>query len=131
MSLQDLFGDVIYSYTRAQAIEDGVLVEVTGELAKIARQHYKYPFAMTAEVHSIIQQAVDNPKTCNDYNGVWADIIWMSRCNVLNRPNNRTILFSVLITGTDKEDDVYKFKLVCVPSDDASPCMTLMLPEQD
>jgi type I site-specific restriction endonuclease len=35
-----VFGDVIYSYTRKQAIEDGVLVDIT-EMAKEAG--IKYP----------------------------------------------------------------------------------------
>src|ERR1039458_4072088 len=40
-----VFGDVIYSYTRKQAIEDGVLVDIT-EMAKEAG--IKYPVAITS-----------------------------------------------------------------------------------
>ena len=43
----DLFGEVIYSYTRKQALEDGVLVDVS-ELAKEAG--FRYPVAVTARV---------------------------------------------------------------------------------
>ena len=40
-----VFGEVIYSYTRKQAIEDGVLVDIT-EMAKEAG--IKYPVAITS-----------------------------------------------------------------------------------
>src|ERR1039458_9449603 len=40
-----VFGNVIYSYTRKQAIEDGVLVDIT-EMAKEAG--IKYPVAITS-----------------------------------------------------------------------------------
>src|ERR1019366_7436165 len=46
MAYEDpVFGDVIYSYTRKQAIEDGVLVDIT-EMAKEAG--IKYPVAITS-----------------------------------------------------------------------------------
>jgi hypothetical protein len=44
MTMEELFGPVIYSYTRSQAIDDGVLVDVT-ELAKEAG--FSVPVAMT------------------------------------------------------------------------------------
>ena len=34
-----VFGDVIYSYTRKQAIEDGVLVDITEMAKEIGRAH--------------------------------------------------------------------------------------------
>ena len=40
-----VFGNVIYSYTRKQAIEDGVLVDIT-DVAKEAG--IKYPVAITS-----------------------------------------------------------------------------------
>ena len=54
--LSALFGEIIHSYSRAQAIEDGVLVDVT-EMAREAG--FKWPFAMTAEVYALIN---DIPK---------------------------------------------------------------------
>ncbi len=47
----NIFGDVIYSYSRAQAIEDEVLFDVT-DGAKEAG--FKIPTAMTAGVHGKI-----------------------------------------------------------------------------
>ncbi len=44
-----LFGEVIYSYTRAQAIDDGVLIDAT-EMAKEAG--FNWPVALTAAAWS-------------------------------------------------------------------------------
>lgn len=41
---------LIYSYTRAQAIEDGVLVDLTAIALDVCREHYKYPIACTSAV---------------------------------------------------------------------------------
>ena len=46
-SLEDIFGPVIMSYTRAQALEDGVLVDA-GPLAREAGFHW--PVALTRAV---------------------------------------------------------------------------------
>ena len=46
------FGEVIFGYTRRQAIDDGVLVDVT-EMAREAG--FSWPFAMTAEVWALIE----------------------------------------------------------------------------
>src|SRR3990172_13277670 len=48
---RDIFGPVIYSYSRADAINDGVLVDVS-TLAKEAG--IKYPVAVTARVHALL-----------------------------------------------------------------------------
>jgi hypothetical protein len=123
--------DLISVYTRAQAIEDGVLVDATiSDLAEVSRQHYKYPIAMTSEVFTIMQRSVKNRRYCNDYRGVWHDILWMSKRNVISRPDPTTVLFTVKITGAGRRQ-LYTFKMVCGPGDDSSPVLTLMLPEQD
>ena len=42
--IEDVFGPVIYTYTRAQAIEDGVLVDVSTLAAEAG---IRYPTAVT------------------------------------------------------------------------------------
>jgi len=122
--------DVIYTYSRAQAIEDGVLVDATiGDLAEVTRQHYKYPVAMTAAVFALMEQAVNHPKWCNDYKGVWHDILWMSRMFPVRRWETGC-LFQVVITGTGRKRK-HTLKIECGPGDDAEPVLTVMLPEED
>ncbi len=129
-SLRGICGDAIYSYTRAQAIEDGVLVDaMAGDLAEVSRQHYKHPVAMTAGVFSLIKRAVEHPKHCNDYKGVWHDVLYMSHAAPAKRWQTGC-LFPVIITGTGRRRN-HTLKIECGPGDDGEPVMTVMLPEED
>lgn len=121
--------EVISRYTRRQAIEDGVLVDGSiGDLAEVSRQHYKHPIAMTAAVWALIDRAVKNRKHCNDYKGVWHDILWMSRlAPAVDYPSR---LFSVIITGVGRKRR-HTLKIHCGPGDEGEPVLTVMLPEED
>lgn len=122
--------EIISQYTRAQAIEDGVLVDLMQDtMREVAHQHYKYPIACTAAVWPILERAVENERHGNDYAGVLHDMLWMSR--VYKRPlSESAVLFRVKITGAGRRS-LYDFKLVVGPGDDAEPVITIMLPEED
>lgn len=121
---------ILFSYTREQAIADGVLVDLMqDEMAPVCRQHYKYPVACTSAVFDIIRRAVENPRWSNDYAGVVHDILWMSR--VASRAlNPSTVVFRVTITGAGIRQ-LYDFKLIVGPGDQAEPVITIMMPEED
>jgi len=111
--------DVISTYTRAQAIEDGVLVDLSAAAPGVCAQHYKYPIACTASVWAIIERAVKNEKHGNDLNGVVHDLLWMSR-TYKRQLDESTVIFRVKITGAGRQS-VFNFKMVCGPDDDAAP----------
>ena len=122
--------DVIVTYTRRQAIDDGVLVDASvGDLAEVSRQHYKHPVAMTAAVFDLMRRAVEHPRWCNDYKGVWHDILGMSRMNPVQKWETGC-LFQVIITGVGRKRK-HTLKIECGPGDDAEPVLTVMLPEED
>jgi len=73
MSCENTFGETIYSYSRIQAIEDGVLVDLSH--ADSIRQHWKHPFACTSAVWSIIEEALATPG--QDVSGICHDISTM------------------------------------------------------
>ncbi len=130
MTMQDMFGPVISSYSRAQAIEDGVLVDANiGDLAEVTRQHFKYPVAMTAAVFRLMEKAVNNPRWCNDYRGVWHDILHMSKVAIVRRIDPTQHLFRVIITGTGRRK-YHTLKIVCHPGDNAEPVLTVMMPNE-
>lgn len=122
--------EVISSYSRKQAIEDGVLVDLMQDkMAEVARQHYKYPIACTAAVWNIMQKAVENKRCCNDYAGVLHDMLWMSR--VYKRHiDESTVIFRVMINGAGRKK-VYDFKMVVGPGDDMEPVITIMQTDED
>ncbi len=94
-----------------------------------SRQHYKYPVAMTAGVFGLIRRAVENKRHCNDYRGVWHDVLYMSRTTPVKRWQTGC-LFRVIITGTGRKRN-HTLKIECGPGDDAEPVLTVMLPEED
>jgi hypothetical protein len=70
-----IFGELIYSYTRAQAIEEGVLVDVT-KMAKEAG------FTCNTVVTQSLWHAINKiPKTheWESVNGRLWDVLWMAR----------------------------------------------------
>ena len=63
--------DIISTYSRAQAIEDGELVEIPAGILK--GDGVKFPAAMTYRVWAIIE---DKP-AYNDLTGRLHDLVWM------------------------------------------------------
>jgi hypothetical protein len=50
-----------------------------GDLLEVSAQHVgSAPVAMTSALFEMIRGAVENRKHCNDWKGVWHDVLWMS-----------------------------------------------------
>ena len=124
--------EIISSYSRADAIEDGVLIDgMVGDFESVSRQHYKYPVAMTAGVFAIIEQAVEAKKYCNDYAGIWHDILSMAKQG-RDIAGGTGKTFSVIIQRWDRMPrNIEEMKILCHPGDHAKPVLTVMLPHED
>ena len=73
------FGPVVYAYTRAQAVADGVQVEVT----KTAQEAgIKFPMFLTRAVYEAYV-TVPEGVTAQDEAGRPWDIVWMTRFGIL------------------------------------------------
>lgn len=128
--MKEFFGEPIHTYTRAQAIEDGVLADLMqDEMLSVCRQHYKHPIACTSAVFEVMRQAVENKKHCNDYAGVLHDMLYMSRV-MCRRLDESTVIFRVIITGAGRSK-YHDFKLMVHPGDEMEPVITIMLPGED
>lgn len=115
----DFFGPVISRYTRAQAIEDGVLVDVT----EIARGYFKYPVAMTVEAFT----EVFGSQSGTIDEGVAHDLfsVMVVRARSICDKDGR-IDFVFRVRGR-----VVKLYSVCGPGDGGEPVLTIMQPGQD
>ena len=122
MTNENLFGETIYSYSRAQAIEDGVLVDLNH--VDSIRQHWKHPFACTSTVWGIIEDALQRPD--QDSYGICHDISTMAKLAIRSARDADQILFTVIITGKK-----HAMKLHIGPGDTAAAVLTLMLPYED
>ena len=88
--------NVIYAYTRAQAIADGVLVDVS----KLAREAgFKIPVAVTAGVWA---ECVAVPKgiLCQDETGRLWDVLMMLRHAIATSERGGIALISLSTCGT-------------------------------
>lgn len=120
------FPELIYAYTRRQALEDGVLVDVT-EAAREAG--FAWPLAMTAEVWTLIV-AIPSAYVCEDVAGRLWDVLMCARAKVLALPPGKDqALFDVILHHAS--GNLLRLKLVAGPGDQGEPVLTLMLPEQD
>jgi uncharacterized protein DUF6573 len=118
--------EVIYAYTRAQAIEDGELIDVS-ELAREAG--FRFPVAVTRAVWTKYVE-VPNGLECQDEKGRLWDIVWMAS-RAIKLAKGSEILFSLLVQNDKRGAKPVTLKAVCGPGDNAEPVITIMLQEED
>jgi len=129
--------NVIYVYTRAQAIADGVLIDAT-ELAREAG--FRYPVALTAAVWAecVAWEQEDSRRQIHqDVTGRLWDVLWMASVAIraLGKASQSSRLpFRLLVVPRDgKSRRVREVELhVHIgPGDQAEPVMTIMMPGED
>lgn len=127
--MNDIFGPVIYSYTRADAINEGVLISLSDRFPDLCRI-YRYPIACTAAVWSLVEKAFSCREHVDSIEGVVWDILYMSQKGIVARPDESTVLFDVIVTGVCRKN-LHRLKAVCHAGDHLEPVVTLMLPDED
>ncbi|MCD4741586.1 MAG: hypothetical protein K8R67_03745 [Desulfobacteraceae bacterium] len=122
--------NIIFSYTRKQAIEDGTQVEMGRNIVKEAG--FKFPVFLTPGVHSVIQKAVASKKHCNDFDGINCDILTMLRHGIQTSKEENNINFTVIITGAEQSaNHIFLAQRGAMDMDEPEPASTEMLPEED
>lgn len=121
------WGDPVYVYTRKQAIEDGVLVDVSETASEAG---FRWPFAMTAEVWSMIE-TIPSKHSHEDVKGRLWDVLMVAFANIRTSEerNLRILEFDVVLHHA--EGDRVRLKLVSGPGDQGEPVLITMLPWQD
>jgi len=137
---------VIFSYSRTQALEDGVLVDVSN-LAKEAG--IKFPVAVSEAVWKRYCE-VPEGTVGQDVTGRTWDVMWMMRAAIRKSNGSDELRFKLHVALPDRGDwqeneDVPErgsslsrathrlvtLKALCGPGDDAEPVITVMLPHED
>jgi len=120
--------DVIYTYTRKQAIEDGVLVDVSVTAREAG---INFPVALTSTVWDMYVVPSEKLEGCGQsISGRLWDLLWMFRLKAM-RSNNSLLYFSCLFLDVNEKLDEMKLKALCGPGDNAEPVITIMLPGED
>ena len=121
------FGDVIYQYTRAQAIDDGILIDVT-ETAREAG--ITIPTALTVAVW---ERCVTVPEEahCQDETGRLWDVLTVLRFTIIRSRGASQVNFTVAVQNDAQRPRPVQLKAICGPGDSGEPVITIMLPEED
>lgn len=117
------FGDRIYSYTRADAIRDGVLIDLSR--LDIIRGHWRHPFACTYSVFQLLKLAAKTEGS--DLVGLLHDVSFIAKIASQTRgARSDTVIFKAAIGDRNQP-----LKLHIGPGDTPEPVLTLMLPDED
>lgn len=128
--------DVVYRYTRAQAIADGVLIDLT-EWAK--ETGFRIPVACTAAVwHEYIVPSEELGESGQSERGRAHDMLWVL-FNAIRQADRDTdrLLFNVvflmpsLLHGRIDCHITVQLKSLCGPGDEGEPVLTILLPHED
>lgn len=129
-SHQDTFGDVIYAYTRKQALEDGFQVDVS----KTAREAgFRFPVYLTRSVFDKFVAVPEGVAGQDEAGRLW-DILWMLRSAIRRMPEGISrVPFIVLVRNDNQRAKPVGFVAECgaCDIDDPSPAITVMLPDED
>ncbi|WP_437931095.1 DUF6573 family protein [Sorangium sp. So ce291] len=121
--------EVIEAYTRAQAIADGTLMEVTSTAREMG---IKLPVAVTHSVWArYVMLTPAALRARNDERGRLWDVLWMFRAATQRAPEANEITFSLYVVTDSTKPSLVELKAVCGPGDNAEPVITIMLPEED
>lgn len=125
-----IFGPIISSYSRAQAIDDGFLVDVS----QTAREAgIKWPTALTRAVYDRYV-AIPDAVVGQDVRGRLWDIVMMYRFAVgRSRTAGDTLLFKLHVRNSNRggTPPLVTLKAIAGPGDTAEPVITIMMPQED
>ena len=129
---------VIHTYTRAEALDDGVLVDVTSTAKEAG---FTVPTAITAAVHNeCVEWTDDDAERSNAYQDqpgrLW-DVLYLAATKARalarrNRPRDQVIhQLHVVPRPGRNHPRLRTLKLVIGPGHDHEPVATIMLPYED
>src|SRR5271154_995539 len=122
--------NIVYSYTRAQAIADGVQVEVT----KTAQEAgIRFPVFITRTAFDAYVTVPPNVSGQDEAGRLW-DIVWMLRFAVQrSRPGCECLPFALYVRNDNRAARLVKLIATCGPldMDDPQPAITVMMPDED
>jgi hypothetical protein len=126
-----MFGneDLIHRYTRADALADGAMVDVTSTAKEAG---IRYPVALT---RAAWEKCVTVPPgvVCQDEAGRLWDVLWLLRLAIGRHDSACLVRFAVHVRNDNRErtPPLVRLKAVCGPGDQGEPVVTVMLPDED
>jgi hypothetical protein len=121
--------DLVYRYSRADAIRDGVLIDVT---ATAREAGFKYPVALTSAAWARCVAVPPGVAGQDEAGRLW-DVLWLLACAVRGGAGGSEVRFGVHVRDDDREGTppLVLLKALCGPGDQGEPVVTVMLPDED
>ena len=121
--------EVISAYSRRDALEDGVLVDVS-ELGREAG--FKWPLAVTRGVWEILEPSEDLKAEGQSWNGRAWDMLTILRYAIRSASRPDEVQFSPLfVMKPGRKAEAVAFRAKSGPGDDAEGVITIMFPNED
>ncbi len=125
--MSNFFDDsnVIFRYTRKQAIEDGVLVDISD----LAREAWiRFPAAVTLGVFCILN---DTSLPGQDFKGRAWDMLMIFRLHARSTKGDEIHFAPLFTMGNVQKATPVPMWAKCGPGDDGEPVITIMLEGED
>ena len=134
-----LFGEPIYTYTRAQALADGMQVDVTTTAQEAG---IRFPVYLTRGVYDRYVAVPPGVSGQDEAGRLW-DIVWMLRfaiirangraCSPLRADSPHRLIVALYVRNDDLRSRLVKLVATAGAKDidDPSPAITVMLPDED
>ena len=124
------FGELIFRYTRTQAMADGVLVDVS-ETAREAG--FRIPVALTHAVWAEYVAVPEGVEGQDEAGRLW-DVLWMCRFGISREQDEGSeTRFQLHVRNDNRpgEPPLVTLKAHIGPGDEGEPVLTIMTPDED
>src|SRR6185437_13166821 len=124
------FGEVIYAYTRKQALANGFQVDVT---ATAQEAGIRFPVFLTRAVFDAYVTVPPNVSGQDEAGRLW-DIVWMLQFAIRKAQSGQARLpFALYVRNDNRRPRLVKLIATCgaLDMDDPQPAITVMLPDED
>jgi hypothetical protein len=117
-----------FSYSRARAIEDGVLIDVSETAQKIG---LRYPTAITASVWADYVRVPEGAEGQDKAHRL-REILFMCCCDFLRPTDDRAeVLFQVPVRNDNHRTTKVTLRAVIGAGDELEPVITIMMPDEE
>jgi hypothetical protein len=124
------FGEVVYAYSRSQAVADGVQIEVS----KTAQEAgIRFPVFLTRAVFESFVAVPEGVAGQDEAGRLW-DVVWMLRHAIRRAaPGHDRLPVALYVRNDNRAPKLVKLIAVCsaLDIDDPQPAITVMLPDED
>jgi hypothetical protein len=124
------FDEIIYSYTRAHAIADGMQVDVSPVAQEAG---IRFPVFLTRTVYDAYVTVPPDVTGQDEAGRLW-DVVWMLRFAIRKaQPGQARMPFALYVRNDNRRARLVKLIATCGALDagDPQPAITVMMPDED